>query len=1486
MGGGRCRRRTGASPGTQGFYSGTMSQSPRPVYCKLKVAVMIFISYRKEDTQDLAWALADKLGQAFGKANIFLDRNTIKPGQSWKQTIDQALTRSSAVLAVIGPRWLKSYDEKTGQRLLDREDDVLAYEIWVSLMQQPRITIIPLYVNGMKPLTEEALPARLAGLAELQGIENFGIGKDLDELQTKLRGIVGSGGGTAGVTRPIFRDLIKPLNFDAETNLHLARFTGREWVEERLDKWIVERPDSRAFCLVGGPGIGKSAIACHWSHTREDVVAFHYCVHGDEERTDVKRTLLSLAAQIAMQFPEYERYLMAMEAEQLKDILKGSARTIFDNLLLLPLKDVPAPGEHKLVIIDGLDEASRGAENELAGFLGEIWGALPLWLRLVVTSRQELDVSYYLASLNTFFINAESRENLNDISTYLRRELAPLGAAVNDDVIHEIVEKSEGMFLYARLMLEEIRSGALSLSHPGEFPEGLTGCYQRWFGRKFRDIGEYHNDFHKLVSVIAAQKAPLPLNVISAACGVDMWLLDQRLNRLGVLFPLRVESKGNQKLRMVTMMHKSLHDWLTGVHHLTGRPRAGAFAADGELGNRLLAEQGLKVYRDGKLAEDSYFRQTLLSHLSLDGQYEELARVLLDPLLLELLWFEDTRYDWQQHISELGRFIRPGKLVEDWIAKHCTPDGRDTVSPAVAGRLGRVFEKLGAFDEAMALVESALRLWDEKNVTDSPEMVTTLLAKGTIQTARDELEGATVSYEKALAIAERAYSAESREMADVLYQLCVFYTKGKRDYRKASNCLDRALAIYSASIPPNYGGMADCINDKAVILEAEGRAGEYIGFYQEALTLFQKGYPNGHPEMVANLANIGHELQKEPNKDAETIAYYRRAVDLANRILLPQHEYSGFAHKGLSDALFSDRMYEEGLEVMRAYEKAFETSLGPDHEETSEARLSLCRSLLHCLHFSEAGTHSSYRNELRAVCQRIRLAKPATILGLLDLANDARRVRETQLSDLLNSTGLHVCRATAARARANETEAVSYKCFADAVDILMGGGDLATALPQVYALWDNALPGLRNLADHLSKTRKLIVSLIVWHASASLYWGAPAQVGALAFDAVERIGAEIPDTLDRLAHITVALKRRRYYDVSEALCGRLLKLSRKLLGEDHSQTLTYLANLAYMRECIGSLEDASALLGQTFEARCRVLGCDHSDTISSASSLIGCLLRMGKEEEATAVMRGLVSRLPISNSPTSGRHWLAATLNQRAIELKDSFAEYEAARRCYEFALELSPDDATTCSNLALLLWSCIGDFDSAGERFEQASKLAPLNGLIQSTYALFLTHTKLQFDSALEHFKRSIELSPNESYISGNFATWHIIKGNLNEAWKLAKEAMRLCRPKPDRTMVRPLFCAAAILMLEHKDPSVPLGQIKTLFEHGINHVAWIVTALLDELDRRLAPEDAQFFRAISAAIADSRKIDDLNAFSLWKAAPLAPFDIDWPKTIDYSVV
>src|SRR5438309_1097008 len=47
--------------------------------------------------------------------------------------------------------------------------------------------------------------------------------------------------------------LLGPLSFEAEVSRHLPRFTGRQWVFDRLDAWLADPGASRVFWVTGAP---------------------------------------------------------------------------------------------------------------------------------------------------------------------------------------------------------------------------------------------------------------------------------------------------------------------------------------------------------------------------------------------------------------------------------------------------------------------------------------------------------------------------------------------------------------------------------------------------------------------------------------------------------------------------------------------------------------------------------------------------------------------------------------------------------------------------------------------------------------------------------------------------------------------------------------------------------------------------------------------------------------------------------------------------------------------------------------------------------------------------------------------------------------------------------------------------------------------------------------------------------------------------------
>ena len=65
----------------------------------------IFISYRRDDSAGYAGRLFDYLSAHFGANNIFMDIDTIEPGEDFRKVISRAVGTCDVVLVMIGKLW-------------------------------------------------------------------------------------------------------------------------------------------------------------------------------------------------------------------------------------------------------------------------------------------------------------------------------------------------------------------------------------------------------------------------------------------------------------------------------------------------------------------------------------------------------------------------------------------------------------------------------------------------------------------------------------------------------------------------------------------------------------------------------------------------------------------------------------------------------------------------------------------------------------------------------------------------------------------------------------------------------------------------------------------------------------------------------------------------------------------------------------------------------------------------------------------------------------------------------------------------------------------------------------------------------------------------------------------------------------------------------------------------------------------------------------
>jgi hypothetical protein len=128
----------------------------------------VFISYRREDTPGHAGRLYDRLQQEFGADNVFIDVDTLLPGDDFIDAIGETLNKCDLMIALIGPRWLTATDDHGNPRL-DDQSDFVRVEIQTAL--ERRIRTVPVLVDRASMPLEEQLPEPLRPLARRQAIE-------------------------------------------------------------------------------------------------------------------------------------------------------------------------------------------------------------------------------------------------------------------------------------------------------------------------------------------------------------------------------------------------------------------------------------------------------------------------------------------------------------------------------------------------------------------------------------------------------------------------------------------------------------------------------------------------------------------------------------------------------------------------------------------------------------------------------------------------------------------------------------------------------------------------------------------------------------------------------------------------------------------------------------------------------------------------------------------------------------------------------------------------------------------------------------------------------------------------------------------------------------------------------------------------------------------------------------------------------------------
>ncbi|RYP19860.1 hypothetical protein DL765_003114 [Monosporascus sp. GIB2] len=174
-------------------------------------------------------------------------------------------------------------------------------------------------------------------------------------------------------------------------------------------------------------------------------------------RRTTRAFLLSIAAQMAIYLPAFYERLIEIDQDHM-NIHSMSTRILWQKVFVDTLFELPMD-QPWYFVLDALDEAEK--PNEVVAYLGKIQSRAQI--RILMSSRLGMDLDREFQKLRLSYdvfrqetINSEDTKN--DMRAYINRQLETLPFNLEDrqEVISMVLTKSQGIFLWVTLAVEEI----------------------------------------------------------------------------------------------------------------------------------------------------------------------------------------------------------------------------------------------------------------------------------------------------------------------------------------------------------------------------------------------------------------------------------------------------------------------------------------------------------------------------------------------------------------------------------------------------------------------------------------------------------------------------------------------------------------------------------------------------------------------------------------------------------------------------------------------------------------------------------------------------------------------------------------------------------------------------------------------------------------------------------------------------------------------
>ncbi|KAJ0110210.1 hypothetical protein J7T55_000642 [Diaporthe amygdali] len=299
--------------------------------------------------------------------------------------------------------------------------------------------------------------------------------------------------------------------------------------------------DNPLLWVTGKPGAGKSVlVSCivdeirksqrlsRGAATQDTSIAFFYCKHKDTSRN----SFLAIAKGLLSQLLDQNKHLIQYFYEKSSNCGEISLHTkvLAGELLRVALRC----SKRTYILLDGLDECDARERRYIVEFLRNTVEALPTAdmdsIRCLFVSQDDREARKGLSNIPS--INVCPSDTKHDIHSFVRiwkdkieQKFGNL-PGMRYDIAKIVTAKSQGMFLFAKLVMEnmyEQTSVENLISELANFPAGLDQVYARIVERILNQTTSTRkSDAQRLLQWLVCAKRPLKWYEFQATNCVDL----------------------------------------------------------------------------------------------------------------------------------------------------------------------------------------------------------------------------------------------------------------------------------------------------------------------------------------------------------------------------------------------------------------------------------------------------------------------------------------------------------------------------------------------------------------------------------------------------------------------------------------------------------------------------------------------------------------------------------------------------------------------------------------------------------------------------------------------------------------------------------------------------------------------------------------------------------------------------------------------------